>query len=111
MEVKNTSSEDLTEQHKLIDQMGADWPSPIVARKAVSQFSGGIVSPKTLANLDCQGAGPQGGFMVGNQVVYPVESLCQWIKDRITLKRGRKPGQKINSVSLECCGGCKNAKK
>ena len=38
-----------SEIDKAIDQMGANWPSPVLARKAVSEFTGGVLSGKTLA--------------------------------------------------------------
>jgi len=65
-----------------IDAMAASWPSPVVARKSAREFSGGILSPKTMANEDSKGTGPEGRFLLMNQTVYPKESLCAWLKSR-----------------------------
>jgi hypothetical protein len=69
-----------TEFIKSIESMAAQWPSSIVARKSIAKFSGGTLSPKTMANEDCNGTGPVGSFLLANQVVYPVESLIAWLK-------------------------------
>ena len=65
-----------------IDLMAKNWPSPIVARKAIREFSGGVLSPKTMANEDSKGTGPEGRFLLNNQTVYAVESLIAWLKTR-----------------------------
>lgn len=83
-------SNSLTEQFKIIDEMAAAWPSPVVARKKVGEFSGGILSAKTLANLDCRKEGPEGRFIVCNQIVYPTQSLVKFMKDRVADKWSRK---------------------
>ncbi len=58
------------------------WPSDIVARTEVKAFTGGTISEKYMANLDCQGAGPEGRFKVGRKVAYPVASLIKWLENR-----------------------------
>jgi hypothetical protein len=72
----------MTEIEKSIEAMAERWPSPVVARKAVKEFSGGILSAKTLANMDSLGTGPEGRFLLMNQTVYPVESLVSWLKSK-----------------------------
>jgi hypothetical protein len=66
----------------IFQAMGEKWPSAVVARQEVGRFSGGAVSPKHLANLDCQGEGPKGRFRLGRSVVYPVECLVDWLRRR-----------------------------
>lgn len=61
-----------------------NWPSQIVARKEVGRFSGGLLSPKYLANLDSIGKGPSTRLRIGRMIVYPVDSLIQWLENRIT---------------------------
>jgi hypothetical protein len=65
-----------------LSYLADSWPSPIVPRNRVSEFSGGVVNPKHLANLDSQGLGPKGRFTIGRKVVYPVESLVSWLEER-----------------------------
>ncbi len=81
---------------KIIDDMAFKWPSTIVARKAVKEFTGGVVSQKYLANMDTAGTGPDGRFLLNNQIVYPVQSLVEWLKQRSAKSwQTRKTGEGI----------------
>ncbi len=53
-----------------------------VPRKAVGRFTNGLLSPRTLANLDCVGKGPRGRVRIGNQIAYPVTELMEWLEAR-----------------------------
>lgn len=61
--------------------MADKWPSTYVSREKVGEFSGGILHPRTLANLDSKGLGPQ-RYRVGRKVVYHVDDLCDWLSLR-----------------------------
>lgn len=66
------------------------WESSVVCRGEIGRFSGGLVAPKSLANLDSQGKGPTGAFRVGSKVAYPVESVVSWLETRARpMKDGR----------------------
>jgi len=62
--------------------MADKWPSAFVAREKVGIFSGGIVSPGTLANLKCQGGGPE-YVTIGRKICYPLGPLIEWLKSRV----------------------------
>lgn len=63
--------------------MAEKWPSTFVARSAVSQFTGGLISPRYLANLDSQGKGPKGRIRLRDRKVgYPVKELIAWLEER-----------------------------
>jgi hypothetical protein len=62
------------------------WPSGIVARTAVAEFSGGLLDAKTLANLDSIGEGPPKGHL-GRKVFYPVDGLISWMERRASFDR------------------------
>jgi len=51
------------------------WPSSLVARSGVGNFSGGLVSHKNLADLDSLGRGPRGIIRVGRKICYLVKEL------------------------------------
>ena len=61
--------------------LAAKWPSEFVAREKVAEFSGGILHPRTMANLDALGKGPR-RFRVGGKVAYFVKDLCNWLASR-----------------------------
>jgi hypothetical protein len=58
------------------------WHAPYVERQELSEFSGGLIKPKTMANLDSQHKGPNGRIKVGNKVIYPVNELIAWMEAR-----------------------------
>jgi hypothetical protein len=65
------------------NQLREKWPSTIVARDRVDEFSGGVLNPRSLANADCLGIGPKERFLVGKKVVYTVDSLIEYIKSKM----------------------------
>ncbi|MEA2082830.1 MAG: hypothetical protein U9O82_01025 [Thermodesulfobacteriota bacterium] len=62
-----------------------NWPSAIVSRTAIYEFSGGIFSEKYLANLDSIGKGPKRG-RIGRKVFYKVDDLVAWMELRLERK-------------------------
>ncbi len=71
---------DLNEHFKLLKK---SWPSSLVARSQVGVFSGGIVSPSYIANMDCRGMGPE-RIRIGRKIAYPVDALVDWLKEKST---------------------------
>lgn len=65
-----------------LSDLSKKWPSAVVARREVRNFSGGAMTPKYLANLDSSGHGPPGRFRVGRKVVYPVKPFVKWLEAR-----------------------------
>lgn len=72
----------MTEQRPDFSSLAKKWPSPFVARHEVEKFTGGIVTVKYLANLDCQGKGPKGRVRVGRKIAYPVAPFVEWLESR-----------------------------
>jgi len=60
------------------------WPSSIVSRAKVGEFSGGILNPKSLANADSAGVGPAGRIRIGRLVAYDIDQLILWMESRST---------------------------
>jgi len=53
---------------------------PVIARKEVPRFLGGVVSSQTLSNADASGEGPEKAFRLGGKyVVYRTEALVHWL--------------------------------
>lgn len=63
------------------DQLKKSWRAPLVARREVGRFSGGMLTPKTMANHDSLGTGPK-RIRIGRQVAYPVDALVEWLRER-----------------------------
>lgn len=60
----------------------ADKLPPVIARKEVARILGGIIAPKTLANLDSLGEGPKARFKIGRNVAYITADLLAWLEER-----------------------------
>jgi hypothetical protein len=57
------------------------WPAPIVARSEVGRFTGGLLNPRSLANLDSRGEGcPK--IIIGRRVCYDKFELINFLKRR-----------------------------
>ncbi len=63
-------------------EMAKRWPSTYVARHRVDEFTGGIIHPRTLANLDSKKAGPPGKIRIGRKIAYPVVPSIKWLVRR-----------------------------
>ena len=61
----------------------AKYPSTIICRDEVPAFTGGALSAGYMANLDSSGEGPANPFKMGRRQCYPVESLVEWLINRL----------------------------
>lgn len=60
---------------------------PFIARAQVGNFLGGLITPKTLANADAKGIGPQIAWAVGAKIVYSREALVSWLGDNFPIQK------------------------
>jgi len=65
----------------IFQEMVDRWPSAVVARTEVENFTGGLISGKYISNLDSVGEGPV-RVKMGRKVGYPVKELVQWLRSR-----------------------------
>jgi hypothetical protein len=73
---------DMNEQNSIFASLRDKWPSTIVFRGKVNEFSGGVLNPRTLANLDSKGEGPKGRIRInGKRIAYTVESLIAFLEE------------------------------
>lgn len=70
-------------------KMACRWSSSVVARAEVKNFTGGGISPKTIANADSEGKGPEGRFIIGRRICYPVSNLIDWLRKNSDNKKQR----------------------
>lgn len=66
------------------EAMIARWPSSVVARRQVGEFTGGLITPKSLANADCLGQGPAERLEICGRIGYPVDAFVEWLRSRTT---------------------------
>jgi hypothetical protein len=71
-----------------LSELVSAWSAPYVARKQVAKFSGGILHPRTMANLDSLGKGPRGRIRMGRAIAYPTGELVAWMQERTELVDG-----------------------
>jgi hypothetical protein len=60
-----------------------DLLPPIISRDRIEALLGGVISSKTLANLDSLGLGPK-RMRIGRKVAYLTEDLLAWLSERTT---------------------------
>ena len=70
--------------NEIFDEFAKAWPSPVVAREKIADFSGGAFSSKYMANLDSQKMGPP-RIKIGRKVVYPKAQLVEFMRKRATM--------------------------
>jgi len=75
----------------VFEKLAKSWGSPLVARSEVSSMTGGVLHPRTMANLDAKGEGP-GKLIVGGRVCYDVDKLVDWMEKRTLVVDPRTPG-------------------
>ena len=66
-----------------LGELGKNLP-PMISRDHVEKLLGGVISSKTLANLDSLGEGPK-RMRVGRKVVYLTEDLLDWLESRTVI--------------------------
>lgn len=71
---------------QLLDELRNSWGSTFVARSEFARFSGGTISPKTIANLETEGKGPKGKFFVGSKAAYSIDDALDFLRSRISVK-------------------------
>jgi hypothetical protein len=83
-----------------------DFPA-LFPRVAVGRLTGGIIQPKTLANLDSLGLGPSKRWRVGRRVFYERDSFMEWFVSRVKVpepKSNRVADRAARSRSTEVLG-------
>ena len=56
-----------------------------IPRKEIGRATGGVLHPRTAANLDCLGVGIAGRFKIGRNTVYSVKNTISYIKAKIVV--------------------------
>jgi len=54
----------------------------IITRKKFHEMTGGLVSEKTLANMDSVGDGILPRLRIGGKIAYPKDAAIAWLKHR-----------------------------
>ena len=81
----SNTSEDKIEPD--FSEMAVKWPSAFVARDKSEEFTGGMIKPRYLANLDSVGKGPPGKVRCGRKIAYPVTEFVKWLESRSEVGR------------------------
>ena len=54
--------------------------SEYVNRKQLWDLTGGIIHPRTVANLDSKGKGIKNAIIVGHKKLYPIDGVIEWLE-------------------------------
>ena len=70
----------------IFDEMADKWPSEVIERGRTEEFTGGMITGRTMANLDSKGEGPEVRIKYGKKkVAYPVIPFVRWMRNRSTI--------------------------
>ncbi len=79
MSLKPLSYFDLSNEERQLILFWEKQLPPVIARKEVSWFLGGIVSRASLRDHDCKGTGPIEPLQIGKCVAYHTRYLLAWL--------------------------------
>ncbi|MBZ2173426.1 hypothetical protein [Nitratidesulfovibrio sp. SRB-5] len=65
---------------KILNNLAKSLPD-IFARTEVGKLTGGLIAPRTLANLDCLGKGPNGKVKFMRKVGYEKTAFLDWFAE------------------------------
>ncbi len=78
-------------QESIMKALIENWPSPIVPRSRFYEFSGGLIKPKTMANIDSLKEGPP-RLTSRKQALYSTVDAAAWLVKRFNEPRTGKVG-------------------
>lgn len=82
MESFQITDEDLDQAcQRMLDS----WPSEFIARTEVKNFTGGMMTYKTQANLDAAGKGP-GRIKRGGKTGYLTRPYVNWLRRQLNVR-------------------------
>jgi hypothetical protein len=73
-------------EEKIWEELSKNWPSEFVSRGEIGVFSGGLLHPRTMANLDSLGQGPKVKVRFGRKIAYEKKSLIQWMRQHCKIE-------------------------
>lgn len=56
---------------------------PVFSRETASRLMGGILTPKTLSNIDGLGNGPSVKVRLGKKIGYEKHSFIEWLRNKL----------------------------
>lgn len=68
--------------HDIFDAMAQHWPSAVVTSPKVKDFTGGIITGKTLANHAALGHPVPESLKINGKRAYIASSLVDWLRNR-----------------------------
>jgi hypothetical protein len=72
---------DLISIEQVFDNLSRTAPE-ILTRNKIHELTGGLISAKTLANLDSEGDGIYPRLRIGGKVCYPRDAVILFLKQR-----------------------------
>ena len=85
MVLADTTRRNKMENNVMIEEMFNKLMSTapeIITRKKLKELTGGLISEKTLANLDSNGEGIRPRMRIGGKTAYPRKAAIEWLKKR-----------------------------
>jgi hypothetical protein len=68
---------------QMLEHIRQNSPTGLLTRAQVEELTGGLLNKKRLTDLDCLGKGIPNRLRAGRKVVYPVDSVCDFLTNFI----------------------------
>ena len=82
--------------HDICQKIIESNPYGFILRPDLKEKTGGLLNGSYHKNLDCIGKGIKNRFRVGNTTAYPIDSIIEFVKDKIVCPGGRTPLSHLN---------------
>lgn len=82
------------EAEEMRKRLLAELP-PVIARKQVGLFLGGLVTTESMSNYDARREGPKNAMSVGDSVAYYREELVDWLLTRWAVTPRKTRGERL----------------
>ena len=82
---QNQSSQSNQFVEEIIQKIVETNPYGFILRPDLKEKTGGLLHGRTMANRDSMKTGIKNRFKVGNVTAYPIDSVVEFLKDRITV--------------------------
>lgn len=70
-----------------LDKMAEEWPSILVARSEIGEFTNGLYKPRSMNTFDGAQKGIKRKIRINTKIAYLKSDVIEWLKNKIKVKK------------------------
>lgn len=70
-----------------LDKMAEEWPSILVARSEIGEFTKGLYKPRSMNTYDGAQKGIKKKIRINTKIAYLKSDVIEWLKNKIKVKK------------------------